>query len=108
MSRRICFCALFLLCGIVLFAGGEQETSEVVKVTGVVRLVGTGNFPQIVITTQDKEWYVAKEDADKLHDLQQQKVTVEGEGTEKELKFANGRSAGMRYELRNVKIISIE
>jgi len=92
----------------VLFAAGDQENTKTIKVTGVVRLIGTGNFPQIVITTADKEWYLAKEDADKLNNLQHRKVTVEGEGTEMELKFANGRSAGMRYELRNIKIISVD
>jgi hypothetical protein len=107
-SRRICFCVLFFICGIVLFAGGDQENTEIIKVTGVVRLIGTGNFPQIVITTADKEWYLAKEDADKLINLQHRKVTVEGERNERELKFANGRSAGIRYELRNIKIISID
>jgi len=107
-SRRICFCILFFLCGIVLFADGERENTETIKVTGVVRLIGTGNFPQIVITTTDKEWYVAKEDADKLNDLQHRKVTVEGKGIERELRFANGRSAGIRYELRNVKLVSID
>lgn len=107
-SRRICFCVLFFLCGIVLFAGDDQENTEIIKVTGVVRLIGTGNFPQVVITTTDKEWHLAKEDADKLIKLQHRKVTVEGERTERELKFASGRSAGTRYELRNIKIISID
>jgi len=107
-SRQICFCVLFFLCGIVLFAAGDKENTETIKVTGIVRLTGTGNFPQIVITTAEKEWYVAKEDADKLSNLQHRKVTVEGEGTERELKFANGRSAGIRYELRNIKIISVD
>ena len=107
-KKQICFFVLFFLCVIVLFAGDDQENTETIKVTGVVRLIGTGNFPQIVITTEDKEWYLPKEDADKLFNLQHRKVTVEGEGSKRELKFASGRSAGIRYELRNIKIISID
>ena len=106
-KKRICFCVLFFLCIIVLSADNEEKT-ETVKVTGVVRLIGTGNFPQIVITTEDIEWYLPKDDADKLYNLQHRKVTVEGEGSKRELKFASGRSAGIRYELRNIKIISVD
>jgi hypothetical protein len=108
-SRRICFFVLFFLCGIILFAGDDdQEKPETTMVTGIIRLIGTGNFPQIVITTEDKEWYLPKEDADKLFNMQRRKVTVEGEGSKRELKFASGRSAGIRYELRNIKIISVD
>ena len=110
MNKKIicCFCVLLFLCTIVLFADDDQENPDIIQVTGVVRLIGTGNFPQIVITTEDKEWYLPKEDADKLFNLQHRKVTVEGEGSKRELKFASGRSAGTRYELRNIKIISID
>jgi len=110
MNKRIicCFCVLFFLCVIVISADDEHEKTETIKVTGVVRLIGTGNFPQIVITTEDIEWYLPKEDADKIFNLQHRKVTVEGEGSKRELKFASGRSAGTRYELRNIKIISVD
>jgi len=110
MNKRVicCFLVLFILCAIVIFAGDDQENTDSIQVTGIVRLIGTGNFPQIVITTEDKEWYLPKEDADKLYNLQHRKVTVEGEWSKKELKFASGRSAGTRYELRNIKIISVD
>jgi hypothetical protein len=107
-KKLVCFCVFFILCGIVLSADNDQENTDTIKVTGVVRLIGTGNFPQIVITTEDKEWYLPKEDADKLFNMQHRKVTVEGEGSKRELKFASGRSAGIRYELRNIKIISVD
>lgn len=77
-----------------------------VQVTGIVRLVGTGLFNDLVISGEH-EWYIASEDRDKLHQYQQQTVTVKGEETVQELKFANGMSAGIRRELRNIKIISV-
>ena len=78
-----------------------------VQVKGIVRLVGTGLFNDLVISGEH-EWYIAKEDRDKLHNLQHRTVTVEAEETARELRFANGMSAGIRRELRNIKIISME
>jgi hypothetical protein len=73
-----------------------------------VRLVGTDNFPEIVVTTADDvTWIIARNEMDLLHHLQTQKVTVEGIGTVKEIKLANGRNAGIRRELRDIKIIEI-
>jgi len=112
MNKRNCFLALLLL-GIaaLLPAQGnrEQEREEaVVQVTGTVRLVGSANFPQIVISGSGVQWYVVREDMDKLRDLQHRTVTVEAEETVRELRYANGRSAGLRRELRNIRIISVE
>ena len=45
---------------------------------------------------------------DKLLNLQQRTVTVEGEAVVREIKFANGRSAGTLRELSNIKIIEIQ
>jgi hypothetical protein len=44
----------------------------------------------------------------KLHDFQHQVVTVEGEETVVELRFANGLSAGIRRTLRNIRVISVK
>jgi len=87
-------------------ANPSQET--VVQVTGVVRLVGSSLFPELVITGSDYEWYIAKEDSDKLHDLQHRTVTVEGIETVTELNFANGTPAGTRRELQKIKIITVQ
>jgi hypothetical protein len=35
-------------------------------------------------------------------------VTVEGEETVTELKFGNGMSAGIRRDLKNIRIISVD
>jgi hypothetical protein len=113
ISRRVCFLGLFLLCiTTLLSARGNKEKEEplvtVVQVTGIVRLTGTALFPELVITGSQAEWYVAKEEMDKLNDLQRRTVTVEGEETIIELKFASGLPAGTRRELRNIRIIAVE
>ena len=108
---RIIFC-LFFFClasalPTVLHALGGKEKSGIVRVTGIVRLVGGSPFSEIVITGQDGQWFIAKEDARKLIDLQHRTVTVEGAETVEELTFANGRPAGKRRILNRIKIIEI-
>jgi len=88
-------------------AAGAEE-SKWVQATGRVRLVGSGAFSELVITQENKQWYIAKEEIDQLNALQQQTVTLEGEETIRELKWANGRPAGMRRYLHNIKIIHVE
>jgi len=111
-KRRVCFVGLLLLCTAVLApALGNREKSAkapVVQVTGTVRLTGTSLFPELVITGLQAEWHVANEEMAKLKDLQHRTVTVEGEETEIELKFASGLPAGKRRELRNIRIIAIK
>jgi hypothetical protein len=102
---------LFALAPMVFSLGGREkakEPLEVIQVTGTVRLVGNDNFPEIIISDSERSWFIAKEEMDKLHDLQQRTVTVEGEETVTELRFANGVSAGLRRELRNIRIISVD
>lgn len=127
-QRFLFFIILIVLCVTSLYAWGNKEKApsaenvitfdtnkdslsvntqaRFVKVTGIVRLVGTGLFNDLVISGE-REWYIASEDREKLHNLQHRKVIAEGEETARELKFANGMPAGIRYTLRNVKIISL-
>jgi len=102
ISMILCICAL-------LPAGGNRDKkANVVRVTGIVRLVGTGLFPELVITGAEMEWYIAQDEAKKLQDLQHHTVTVEGVETATEQQFANGLSAGTRHELKNIKIIAVD
>ena len=89
-------------------AAEQEEKSTLVEVTGLVRLVMGGIFPELVITGTDREWYVVREEDHILKDLQHRTVTVEGEETVINLTFASGLPAGERRTLRNIKIISIE
>jgi hypothetical protein len=107
-NRRRCFFVLLMLCITVLLpAGGKKEKADVVRVTGTVRLVGTGLFPELVITGAEREWHITPDEEKKLHDLQHRTVTVEGVETVTELRFANGLSAGVHRELKNIKIIAV-
>ena len=85
-----------------------EDTAEfqIVQVTGIVRLVGTGLFNDLIISGE-YVWYIANADREKLHSLQQQKVTVEGEETIVEQKLLNNLPSIYRRELRNIKIISV-
>jgi hypothetical protein len=114
---RVSLCPLwffffsFFLCVPLLQAGGAGEAPEqppTVRVTGVVRLVGSGPGVELLLSTEDREWHIDKNDQDKLRKLQQQTVTVEGEASSQERTFADGRSAGEWFYLRNIKIIDPE
>ena len=108
-KKQSFFLCLFFFCIIlILFPDDNVEDFTVKQVTGVVRLVGSGPLPELVITGPEFQWFIARDDRDKLHDLQHQTVTVEGEETIIELRFANNQFAGYRRNLRNIKIISIK
>jgi len=114
MNRNFFLVPLFLCLAASLPAFGAKEKDKaapavtVIRVTGTVRLVGTANFPELLIDNSQTSWYIAKDETDKLHDLQHRTVTVEGEETVRELKFGNGRSAGIRRDLKNIRIISVD
>jgi len=135
LNRRVGFALLFLCLAAALPAWGRKEKSaeaqpeeilttqqvqtvqEVqaaqmeektqVQVSGRLRLVGHMPFPELVISGEGGEWYVAKEEEYKLKDLQQRTVTVEGDETVIDLVFANGFPAGQRRTLANIIIVSV-
>ena len=137
-NRRFIFICLFFLClTAVLPAWGRKEKAEAktieiqgaglarnnvdktdeaeteaavtfVQVTGTVRLVGGMPIPEVVITGTDSEWYVSREDDHLLKELQHRTVTVEGYESVLELRFANGRYAGQRRMLKDIKILKVE
>jgi len=110
MSKKVLVVFMFLFASVMLFSfgGKEEEVPVTTQVTGMVRLVGTSLFQELVITGREHVWYVVSEEAGKLIDMQYKTVTVEGEETVREIQFANGRSAGTKRELRNIRIISTE
>jgi hypothetical protein len=106
--------ALFFLSlaqGVFAFGGKERaEAPVIIQVTGLVRLVGSATFPELIISdpeNTENTWVVAREERAKLNDLQYRTVTVEGEETVTEMTFANGTPAGIRRELRNIRIIAV-
>lgn len=90
-----------------LNAWGRKEKAATVQITGTVRLVGSGPMAEVLISGQNGQWYIAKEDKRKLAELQHRTVTVEGVETVEELFFANGHSAGTRHTLSRIKIIHV-
>ena len=108
MNRQFGLILFFLCLAAALYAGGGMEKNDIIQVTGRVRLVGNEPFSELVITSEGNSWYIAKNDAHKLHDLQHRMVTVTGEETVMELTFANGRPAGQRRTLNNITIIAVD
>jgi hypothetical protein len=82
-----------------------DSAPQLVRASGRVRLVGSGIFPELVISGEGREWFINKEEQSKLLEYQQSLVTVEGEESYTDLTFANGLPAGRRYTLKNIKII---
>ena len=101
---------LLLLCVTFAYSFGGKEkdapAAGIVQISGVVRLVGSANFSEIVITDSDGDWRIAADEAYKLHDLQQQKVTVEAEATVTE-RNQGGLFKMKRRLLKNVRILSV-
>jgi uncharacterized protein YfeS len=117
MNRNFFLASLFLCLAASLPAFGAKDKNAgkaaapavtVIRVTGVVRLVGSANFPELLIDNSQTSWYIARDEADKLRDLQHRTVTVEGEETVTEMKFGNGLPAGTRRDLKNIRIISVD
>ncbi|MDR3356205.1 MAG: hypothetical protein LBO04_03350 [Spirochaetaceae bacterium] len=91
-------------------AGGNGAAAQnrPVQVSGRVRLVGSSVFPELVISGENREWFISKDEQSKLFELQQRFVTVMGTESCVDLTFANGSQAGRRYTLENIRLISID
>ena len=61
----------------------------------------------LVITGEDREWYVESGEKEKLMHLQQQNVTVIANEYYEDRVFANGTSAGRFYFLKDIVVILV-
>jgi hypothetical protein len=86
----------------------ETKVLETVRVTGRVRLVGSGVFTELVITGAAGEWHTESQDRGKLINLQQRIVTVEGKLDSLDMTLPNGKSLGAWLILRDITVISSE
>jgi len=103
--------AIVILCVSATLAnalGSRENKAQTVHITGRVRLTGSGPLASLVITTEDREWRVDQADQQKLWQLQQQIVTVEGTEYFQDMTFANGSPAGRQYFLKDIKVIAPE
>ena len=97
---------LFAALNVQAFGGKEKKAEqERVTVSGTVRLVGNSPMTSLVITTEDREWYIEPAEEKKLMHLQQQTVTVNGTEYYDDYFFANGNSAGRHYFLKDITVL---
>ena len=86
--------------------GGQKSDSlQKVEVSGRVRLVGNNPMTSLVISGEDREWYIESGEKEKFMHLQQQNITVIANEYYEDRIFANGTSAGRYYFLRNIIVI---
>jgi len=83
----------------------SQRDLSRVEVSGRVRLVGNSPMTSLVITGEDREWYVEPAEKEKLMRLQQQNVTVTATEYYEDRVFANGTSAGRFWFLKDITVI---
>jgi hypothetical protein len=109
INRRVIAIVILLVSAVLANAAGIRENkAQTVHISGRVRLTGSGPLAGLVITTEDREWHIDQADQQKLWQLQQQIVTVEGTEYFRDLTFANGSPAGRQYFLKDIKIIAPE
>jgi hypothetical protein len=101
--------AVFLLCSAMAPAMGMgEEKPETIRVSGVVRLVGSSPGTELLLSNESREWYIEAKDRDKLWNFQQRSVVVEGEEKIELLRLADGRPGGERRYLLNIRIIETD
>jgi hypothetical protein len=95
------------IAGLPAFGGREdgKPKPQPVEATGRVRMVGSSPLSSLVLSGENREWYIEAGEQEKLMRFQQQTVTVRGREYYEDLTFANGISAGRRYYLKDIKII---
>jgi hypothetical protein len=89
-------------------AGEGAKIPETVRVTGRVRLVGSGVYTELVISGDGGEWHTEPRDRSKLINFQQRIVTVEGKLDVQELILPNREQPGRWLILRDITVISGE
>jgi len=101
----------FLLCAAEnTFARGREEQGpskpQKVEISGKVRMVGNSPMNSLVISGENREWYIEPKEQEKLMEFQQQTVTVRAEEYYYDRVFANGTPAGRQYYVKNIVVIS--
>jgi hypothetical protein len=113
MTKVFLFLLLLLAAGNLMPLGNrekkqtepQRDSSRKVEVSGRVRLVGNSPMTSLVISGEDREWYVESGEKEKLMRLQQQDVTVTAYEYYEDRVFANGASAGRYYFLKDIVVI---
>ncbi|MDR2921887.1 MAG: hypothetical protein LBU85_00935 [Treponema sp.] len=115
MKRFVPLFFLLLFAAGSLLSLGNREKKRVkpqysepqkIEASGIVRLVGSSPLTSLVISGEDREWYVEAGEKEKLMHLQQQNVTVIAYEYYEDRVFANGTSAGRYYFLKDIIVIN--
>ena len=105
--NKLLLLLVVLLCGAEPVPGmGKKDNAQPVEVSGRVRLVGSSPMTSLVISGEEREWYIEQAEQGKLNHLQQQTVTVKAKEYYHDIVFANGTSGGRRYYLKDITVIS--
>jgi len=83
----------------------QYSESQTIEASGRVRLVGNSPMTSLVLSGEDREWYIESGEKEKLMHLQQQDVTVIANEYYEDRFFANGTSAGRFYYLKDIIVI---
>jgi hypothetical protein len=83
----------------------QYSETQKIEASGRVRLVGNSPMTSLVISGEDREWYIESGEKEKLMHLQQQNVTVIANEYYEDRVFANGTSAGRFYFLKDIIVI---
>jgi hypothetical protein len=89
------------------FALGERDAKpRKVEVSGTVRMVGNSPMNSLVISNENRDWYIEPKEEKKLMPFQQQAVTVKAQEYYYDRTFADGSSAGRQYFLKKIVIVT--
>jgi len=83
----------------------QHSEAQKIEASGRVRLVGSSPMTSLVISGEDREWYIESGEKEKLMHLQQQNVIVIANEYYEDRVFANGVSAGRFYFLKDIVVI---
>ena len=109
---QLSFFLLFAAGNLLAFGSKEKDRakaqyseSQQVEASGRVRLVGNSPMTSLVLSGEDREWYIESGEKEKLMHLQQQDVTVIANEYYEDRFFSNGTSAGRFYFLKDIIVI---
>ncbi|MDR2491626.1 MAG: hypothetical protein LBD20_09525 [Spirochaetaceae bacterium] len=120
-DKRRLFCSLLFCCAGIVFSQDAQPTGALlpekktgadmhekrIYVQGRVRHVGNMPFTEIVITDDNEnDWYISNSEKNILEKTSSARITVEGTAYINDIYLADGRYAGLRRRLENIKLIN--
>jgi hypothetical protein len=110
MKKILLYGVILLALPFFLFSFGKKEPKApvvsqepLVEVTGIVHLVGSEPFPELVITDDDdNSWYIDDNDRKTRARFVQERVTVRGTVRSQDMILANNQFIGTRKILSDV------